>query len=458
MNISKKIKVGVVGDLMLDIYHYGKVERISPEFPVPILHSMTNKSEIYPGGAANVGLQFKHLNAEVVVFGFIDEDFLKLDLDLSGCVSCNWQQPRKHRFYDDNFPMLRYDVEKIPEECNELSVARNGVLEKFTERIRKLDVVVFSNYSKGLFSSAMIKEMINQCNKFNVISVVDPKSDPISWSNCKILKPNYKEAVKMTNSIGWKTQCDALVGMTNCETVVITKSGDGVYGKTNGEYFCYEPKHKIGDINSVIGAGDAFAAYLAASVARGNGIKEATTFAFEAGSEYVRSKHNRPVCPYEVKRHLDRYGAKIINIHELKELRHVIYKDKKWVQTGGCFDILHSGHLKLLGYSKDQGDKLVVVLNSDDSIKRLKGNNRPINSFADRAMVLSYLECVDFIVEFTEDSPENLTREILPDALIKGSDYKNKLMPEAKYAKEVLYCDLMEGKSTTNIISKVKSK
>lgn len=449
---NKKARIAVLGDVGIDVYHYGTVTRVSPEFPVPILKSnSSNHAECCPAMAANVCHQLRHFNASVSLFGFIDSDFindLKPCFDTTGCVLLpTGNVPRKIRFYDSNFPLLRWDIEQ--QNYGESCLPRQQVLDNFASRINEFDIVIMSNYDKGLFDANLISKVIDMCDLCGLTTIVDPKNHPERWSGCTIFKPNAKEATLMTNSTDWREQCDLLQTITCCQSVLITQAGSGVAGKEN-DYFEYRPKNKALDVSSVIGAGDCFLAILSWGTAHGLTIMEASELAFAAGVQYVKARHNNPITPHDLHCAVNPIMAKIMSADEFEGSGKVII-------ANGAFDVLHVGHTELLQYAKSLGDKLVVAINSDESVRRLKGDSRPINSLQNRMELLANLQCVDFVIPFCEDTPYELIKKIKPDIICKGGDYKK----EDVVGNDIVGLDnvclfpYQEGHSTTNLIRKI---
>ena len=212
------------------------------------------------------------------------------------------------------------------------------------------------------------------------------------------------------------------------------------------------------NVNSVIGAGDCFAAVLALGCAHGLPVRDSVRAAFEAGTEYVKNRHNRPLTLYEIHRRLDPLNAKIVDLNTILWLRSVgPFAKCRWVMTNGVHDLLHAGHVATLRAAKDMGDLLVVGLNSDASVRKLKGPDRPILPEAERAVMLAAMEAVDFVVLF-DDSPAEVARAVKPDVLVKGRDYEGKTVLGAEFAHEVAFVDLVQNRSTTKIIKKILKK
>ena len=454
---NNRVKIAVVGDTMIDVYNYGEVSRISPEFPVPILHTKKNDPDVVPGGAGNVCYQFQHFNADASLFSFMDEEAqLHVNFNIDSCADIGrYRIPRKIRYYDGEFPMLRYDIEDT-QNHQEYDEYREYVVKKFEERLPEMDAVILSNYNKGFFDGVIQGRMIRMCNKLGIPTIVDPKDTPNNWYGCTVFKPNTREAYQMTGLKDPYEQCCKLKSDARCDAVVITQQGNGVVCLAD-DYFEYRPKRLVREVSSVIGAGDCFAAVLSLCVAHSIPIKDSINYAFEASAQYVKAKHNRPITLYEVHRRLDPLHAKIIDINSVCYLRHGVYKNERWVLTNGCYDILHSGHLETFQQAKARGDRLVVAINSDTSVRRLKGDSRPIQPLQERQQVVAALECVDFVVSFDEDTPYNVINQIRPHVLVKGAHYAKEEVAGHDLVEEVALIDILPGNSTTNIITKIKN-
>ncbi len=461
---SKRVRVAVIGDSMLDIYKYGKVNRISPEFPVPILHSTDLKQEHFPGGAANVYYQFKHMNADVQLFSPLDWEasdiFSDIGFNIDGCVILPEGEfiPRKIRYYDDEFPLLRQDIEVPNFGTQDMSPVRDRLLANFIKSNHdcKFDVVILSNYNKGTFNKGFAQNAIEHCNVVGVPTIVDPKDNLDWWTGCSYVKPNAAEAVKMTGEKDWGKQCEIFRKHVEMG-VIVTQAGSGIVGMDNGGLFEHRPRTTIKDVNSVIGAGDCFVAVMGLAIAHGETLRDSVKYGFLAGTQYVKERHNRPITVQELHRQVDPLGAKIVSVSELQRLRNGVYKGYKWVLSNGVFDVTHFGHVVCLQTAKSHGDKLIVAINSDESVRRLKGSSRPIIGLEDRMKMVAALECVDFVVSFDEDVPFNVVDALRPDVLVKGSDYRDREISGSNLVGKVVLVDLVPGLSTTDIIGKIKA-
>jgi D-beta-D-heptose 7-phosphate kinase/D-beta-D-heptose 1-phosphate adenosyltransferase len=299
--------------------------------------------------------------------------------------------------------------------------------------------VIFSDYNKGFFGGT---EGFHPPSLYpNSKTIVDPKCGPIKkWKGCTVFKPNAKEAAELSGKTFWKEQAKFFQHELECEAVVITASGDRVSGVWKDQFFCYTPTKRV-DVTSSVGAGDCFCAFFAMCIGHGFGIPEAAEIAYNAGSVYVQHNMNRPVCPAEL------IEDSIVVPEDLKN------RDFNLVFTNGCFDVLHKGHLETLKFAKSKGDKLVVAVNSDASVRRLKGDSRPVVPLEHRMAVLANLKCVDFVVSFDEDTPLQVIKKIKPDVLVKGGDYEKEKIIGADLVEEVFTAPMIEGLSSTSILA-----
>ena len=434
---NRKLSVTVVGDTLIDEYYSTNVSRVSPEFPIPVMRSYNSSPyKTVCGGASNVATQFKYLNTNtnlISILNFYAKEITqkeKVNTDYSLFVDpCH--VPVKKRFYHDDHPIMRWDVESTNYGLNNI----NNIIKNI--KIPESDVVIFSDYDKGLFNK---KIKITD----DYISLVDPKNDMSKWRNCTVFKPNYNEACKLTGETDITKQINKIVKNINCKNVIITKSGEGVYGWNDEEgYIKVLPTNKIEKPESVIGAGDCFMSFLALGLGNSFSLEQSLKFAFKAGRIYVSRKYNQPLCISDFY-----IESKIISNPLFLAMRNF-----KLAMTNGCFDVMHKGHIHSLKEAKKYGDKLCVAINSDASIKRNKGTTRPILPLESRIEVMKSIEFVDFILVFDEDTPENILSVIKPDVYVKGSDYKNKELHGSQYAKRVVLVDLVEGFSTSKFVN-----
>lgn len=435
------LTINVIGDVLIDEYYQVDVDRISPEFPIPVHCSQSESpTKVLCGGAANVANQFKNFNVNVNLISIINPNSQKI-CELNGIstkysiVDSNVTNPVKKRFYKDFHPLIRWDIEQP-----NLGVPNIGdYLEKID--IPDADINIFSDYDKGLFATNWHQKFFKKTK-----SLVDPKKKFNIWENCYLFKPNAIEAQRFVSKNHVVDQLKWIKSLLNCENVVITDSGNCVSAiDDNDKIYHATPHSKILKPESVIGAGDCFMAFLAMAIGSNIELVDCLNIAFEAGTNYVANRYNKPLNPSDffVK------DKVIVNPALLRN------RDFNLVWTNGCFDIMHLAHIQSLKYAKSLGEKLCVGINSDESIKRLKGNNRPIVSLVNRIGMLKALDCVDFIVVLEDDYPQKIIEAIKPNILVKGEDWKGKDIAGANIVDCVEYFPLVDGLSTTNIIQKI---
>jgi D-beta-D-heptose 7-phosphate kinase/D-beta-D-heptose 1-phosphate adenosyltransferase len=459
-NLQNK-NIAIIGDIVLDEYYEVNVQRISPEFPIPVLQTPHENYILKPGGAANVAAQFHHFNVNIFLLTFLNEksleSFINSKINNEYSVFGECKVPVKKRYYDKNkeFPLCRIDVEQPNYGLNDMVTGwRNQLIKQFKNLLsnKKIHAVICSDYNKGLFDETTCQEIIKLCNNANIPTIVDPKACYTQWKNCTIFKPNEKELFAFTQNTDNEIASTIITEKLNCSHVVATFGGKGVSIHSIGSEYQYVPFTQT-ESRSVIGAGDCFIAFLAMSYVHDYTMEECVYIAFHAASLYVKNIHNQPVTPQDLKKIADPVRSKIITPQEL-----VKCKDTKYVFTNGCFDILHVGHIETLRYAKSKGDKLIVGLNTDESVSRLKGKTRPILTFEERSYLLASLEFVDYVIGFNEDTPHELINKIEPDVLVKGGDYTVESVVGTELVNQVYLTKLVENKSTTNIIKKIKDQ
>lgn len=437
--------IAVIGDVCLDEYYNVQTKRLSPEFPIPVMLSGSDQPDrTMPGGAANVAYQLKQLNTKPVLYSLYDEYandmFFKYEITAPPGPNGFVHTPLKKRFYSGDSPMYRWDVEVPNYGLSESLLHEETQYLKSIISYKKFDAVIFSDYNKGLFNSELIF-YVGMDVPNHVLTVVDPKSKDCSkWIGCNVFKPNAQEAFELSGKKDWKDQCDFFMNNLNCDHVVITAGGEGVFGKNGNEYFTYCPNQKV-EVVSVIGAGDSFASFLTVALLQGFTIQEATAIAYEAGSIYVQRRDNPLVKPIELLKEKSVSPTALLNEPNL-------------IFTNGCFDFgLTKAHVELLKYAKSLGGKLVVGINSDWSVAENKGSTRPIMPLEERIAVLSALECVDFVVSFNEKTPYELIKKLNPKKIVKGGDYRPEDVVGNDLAEVVIF-PLVDSCSTTEKLAR----
>lgn len=457
----KSPKILVVGDLMMDHYVFGSCSRISPEAPVQIVD--VTKEENRLGGACNVAHNLITLGAEVELCGVVGEDHnAKILLSLAqekgigtDLVFSTPLRPtiQKSRILVSNQQILRIDYEK--KEALEDSLLEK-IFEAISKRIEEFDALVASDYQKGVLDQKMISKLIALARAHQKIILCDPKgNDYLKYKGATLLTPNKKEAFEATG-IEIKDEKSLFCALqklkSECDLTysIITLSEGGI-GMLDEKMEVIPTQAQ--EVYDVTGAGDTVISALAFALSQNQSIQEACHFANTAAAVVV-AKVGSAVASLEEILRFEKNQKKTSKIIPLEALP----KSKNIVFTNGCFDILHRGHVQYLQEAKTLGDLLVVGLNSDSSIRALKGEDRPINSQEDRAYLLASLECVDYVIIFDELTPYKLIKEISPRFLVKGKDYENKEVVGSEFAQEVRLLEFLDGKSTTKIIEKIKGE
>jgi len=463
-------KILVIGDLMIDHYLWGSCDRISPEAPVQVIN-INNESRLL-GGAGNVIKNLYSLDAKVDVISVIGECEASAelkDLLLAIKVSAKYLITQKDRITSKKSRIIaahqqvaRFDRES----SNEINTkSEESIINIFQKIVNNYDVILLSDYGKGLLTSNLTQSIITIANKNKKKVLVDPKGlDYSKYKGAFLLTPNKKEASEATNIIikdkeSLKKAMMILKEQCNLALSLVTLSDEGIAFFDNKLRIYPTTAREVFDVT---GAGDTVLASLGYALASNNEIDEAIKFANLASGVVVgkigsataslneiidyESSLNKPSSDKHIKS-----ASEISSIvNELKN------KGKKIVFTNGCFDILHLGHVKYLEAAKNLGDILILGLNSNKSVKRLKGKNRPINNQSDRAYILASLEVVDYVVIFDEDTPINLIKLIQPDVLTKGKDYEDQYIVGQDVAKELKLINFIDGKSTSKTIKKIK--
>jgi D-beta-D-heptose 7-phosphate kinase/D-beta-D-heptose 1-phosphate adenosyltransferase len=468
-----------VGDLMLDEFVYGEVSRISPEAPAPVI--AVQRSETNIGGAGNVARNIAAIGARCIFVGLVGDDatgrMLAAELGsepkIEPVLVRDPSRPttRKVRFVSEHFSthMLRADWEIAAAATGEVE---QRLLDAILPQLARADIVLLSDYAKGVLTARVIRETIDTANKLGKRVIVDPKSANFAiYRGATLLTPNRKEFAAATRSaaatddeIAAAAQ-DAMT-LAECEAMLVTKSEHGMTLVPRGGEPIHVPALPV-KVRDVSGAGDTVAAVLAVVLASGADWATAMRAASAAAAVAVSKNGTAVVTPSELRR-------RILPHAELAAEDKIIASDadldarlKEWRREGlrvgftnGCFDILHPGHVKVLTAARGACDRLIVGLNSDASVRRLKGESRPVQNERARAEVLAALEAVDLVAIFEEDTPIRLITRIEPSVLVKGGDYTHEQVVgheivAAKGGKVVLV-DILPGFSTTSLVARAR--
>lgn len=476
-------RVLVVGDLMLDRYSYGNAERLSPDAPVPIL--AIEKQEQRPGGAANVCLDLLALDCDVDVVGIVGDDeagsALCDAMEQAGCntdgVIATDQRPTtvkhsyiglaQHRHAQKMFRVDHEDRQPIDDALESRIVA------SVAERIAQADVLCIEDYDKGALTHQVCRLIIVLASQANVPVLVDPAaiSDYSKYQGATTITPNRIEALRALgqpevgdlDTSALEKTATTLRTQLELDTVVLTADRHGAFLVTENNQ-CWLPA-RARKVYDVTGAGDMVLAVLAGAIANGCDWQTAVRLANVAAGLEVERFGIVPIPLSQVLLGVladahDSLGKQRSLEDLAREVAAHRQAGRTIAMTNGCFDILHAGHVAFLREARTQGDLLVVALNTDDSIRQLKGDDRPVNSQDDRVLVLGELQSVDYIVLFDQDTPIDVIQAIKPDVLIKGADYTRETVVGHEIVEahggRVHLVPLVAGRSTTNIIAKAR--
>ena len=464
-------KILVVGDLMIDHYLWGGCERISPEAPVQVVDIAKETTVL--GGAGNVINNLITLGASVSVASVIGDDEngleLKRMLDDIGAKSDALVNQRgrktskKSRIIASSQQILRYDKES-KDAISDDSVSL--IIDAISECISKVDTVILSDYGKGVITPVLAQAVITLAKKHHIKVLVDPKgSDSRKYRGASLLTPNKKEAseatgIEIDSDEALKEALEYLKSTCELEISMITLSEDGI-ALLDSEVKRFATVAQ--EVFDVTGAGDTVIASIAYALSAKKSIDEAARFANLAAGVVVGKIGSATVSldeieAYEASLHKSSSDAHIKSFEQIDTIvKRAKANAQRVVFTNGCFDILHVGHVKYLQEAKSFGDILIVGLNSDSSVRELKGPTRPINGEDDRAYLLAALEAVDYVVKFSDDTPYELIKMIAPDVLVKGGDYEGKTVVGTEFASELKLVEFVQGKSTTTTIEKIQA-
>lgn len=462
-------RVLVIGDVMLDRYMSGDTSRISPEAPVPVVRIRRTEERV--GGAGNVALNIKSLGGEATLLGIVGADpeaeVLKNLLVQSG-VTCEFSvAPKKAtltklRILSRHQQLIRLDFEdEFHGECRETLNAA------FITAIKNTKVVILSDYGKGTLQE--VQKFIQMCKEKNLTVLVDPKADFEYYRGATMITPNLKEFEAVVGACRDEAEivskAQAALNQYDLQGLLVTRGAEGMSLIRRGEVPVHLPAKAL-DVFDVTGAGDTVIATFATCLAAGQDPVMAMRIANLAAGIVVSKVGTATASETELQHALDQEKSYLKGLVTEDELLRLVNMTRSYgekiVMTNGCFDILHPGHVAYLEQAKALGHKLIVAVNDDASVKRLKGTERPINKVTDRMKVLSGLESVDWVVPFTEDTPARIIAKILPDVLVKGGDWTVAQIAGADavlaHGGEVRTLTFVDGHSTTKIIEKILSE
>ena len=460
----------VVGDVMLDRYWQGPTARISPEAPVPVVK--VDHIEERPGGASNVALNLASLGCPVWLVGATGEDevarVLQTRLEAAGVYCSFIQQPHrptitKLRILSQRQQLIRLDFEEAFELSADVVSAQVETL------LDKAGVLLLSDYGKGVLSDSQL--LIKKARARGIPVIVDPKgTDFTRYCGATLLTPNMSEFEAVVGVCASESELvekgQALLESLSLEALLVTRSENGMTLLRLGQPELHLPT-RAKEVFDVTGAGDTVIATLAAALASGEELPKAAALANIAAGVVVGKLGTATVSLPELRRGIQKVqGGSDKGVVSQDQLLMVVeearVQGERIVFTNGCFDLLHPGHVGYLEQAKKQGDRLVVAVNDDASVERLKGAGRPINNVERRMAVLAGLQAVDWVVAFNEDTPLSLLTQLKPDVLLKGGDYTVDEVVGHElvngYGGKVMVLDFLDDCSTTAVVAKIKNQ
>ena len=468
-----------VGDLMLDEFVYGEVSRISPEAPAPVI--AVQRSETNIGGAGNVARNIASLGASCIFVGLVGDDVAGAQLEtalsreprIESVLVRDPARPttRKARFVSEHFSthMLRADWELAAPATDE---TEQKLIDAALPLIARADILLLSDYAKGVLTARVIRNLIDAARRAQKRVIVDPKNLNFAiYRGATLLTPNRKEFSEATRSRADSTESIAeaaqdAMQLADCEAILVTRSEHGMTLVPRRGEAIHVPAVPV-KVRDVSGAGDTVAAVLAATLAAGADWDTGLRMASAAAAVAVGKKGTATVTREELRRKILPHAYLAAEEKILGSDADLKAQVEEWREEGlrvgftnGCFDILHPGHVKVLTAARAACDRLIVGLNSDLSVRRLKGEGRPVQNERARAEVLAALEAVDLVAIFDEDTPLRLIAAIRPSVLVKGGDYTRETVVGHEIVEEaggtVLLVDTLPGHSTTSLVNRAK--
>ncbi|HKI73684.1 MAG TPA: bifunctional D-glycero-beta-D-manno-heptose-7-phosphate kinase/D-glycero-beta-D-manno-heptose 1-phosphate adenylyltransferase HldE [Pseudomonadales bacterium] len=456
-----------IGDAILDRYWHGATDRVSAEAPIPVVDVKETEERL--GGAANVALNVAALGARASLVAVIGKDdsgvLLKAKLDTAGirhrlCEVDDYPTITKLRILSRRQQLLRADFEKI------VDIEVDRLMPYYEAALAESDAVILSDYDKGALADPA--PLIAAARAAGKPVLVDPKFKDFSvYAGATVIKPNQQEFTRAVG--GWNSEsefvskCRALIERLGIEALLVTRHTQGMTLVRKDREELHLPARSR-EVYDVVGAGDTVVAVVASSLAAGATLEDAVGIATYAAGIVVARSGTASVSAPELKLEVANtmsYGNGVMSKEQLLiAVAEARQRKEKIVFTNGCFDILHAGHVDYLSEARECGDRLIVAVNDDASVHRLKGEGRPINAVDRRMTMLAGLSAVDWVVSFPEDTPETLLAELKPDVLVKGGDYNIDQVVGAdivrSYGGDVKVLKLVEGTSTSALVQKIR--
>ena len=463
------MNVLVIGDVMVDINYFSKIERNAPEANIPIYNILDVNFIL--GGASNVANNLKCLDMNVELISVVGNDVygnkIKTLLENSKInnklfIDNERKTTQKNRIFNSNSIVVRYDIEDTMDISEIIS---NNIINYVKEK-KNIHSIIISDYDKGVITYSLCQSIIKYCNDNNIYTFVDPKLKNYSkYYGCFCFKPNLNESQKISQCSEFPKIFDFIKKNIQPKHIIITCGENGIYVNNISEHIKHKKNIKLLDVT---GAGDVVISILVCCFFKYNDIYISSKISNYIAGKSVEVLGNYTVNIKDVEEYYEEISLKNMNVdndnsylynkviyyNEIDKL--IQFQNKNVVFTNGCFDIIHSAHLRLLNFSKKQGNLLIVGLNSDDSIKQLKGETRPINDIHERTELLLNLNIVDYIVIFSENTPYNILKHIRPNVIVKGGDYTKENVIGGEFANEILLFDYVKNKSTSLVLEKIK--
>ena len=462
-------RVVVAGDVMLDRYLFGSTGRISPEAPVPVVH--VQQSDDRPGGAGNVAVNLAALGVTTSLVGVVGKDEAARSLasilgergiDCAFAEAADRPTITKTRVQSRGQQLIRLDEE------NAVAMPGDAVATALAGTLQGAGAVVLSDYGKGALAD--VQTMIRSCRDAGVPVLVDPKGANFDkYRGASLITPNQSEFEAVAgiaeSDEDLVERARAMMRRLELDALLVTRSEKGMLlVEADGEPLFLSTQAR--EVYDVTGAGDTVIATLAAAVASGQSLGSAAALANLAAGLVVRKIGVATVTPGELSAALHQRGQGGRGLVDLDTLLALVaeshQRKERVIMTNGCFDVLHAGHVAYLEEAKSLGDRLIVAVNDDESVRRLKGESRPVNALEDRMLVLAGLAAVDWVVPFSEDTPARLVEAVLPDVLVKGGDYKPEEIAGARdvleNGGEVRVLAFRDGHSSSRIIDRLRDE
>jgi D-beta-D-heptose 7-phosphate kinase/D-beta-D-heptose 1-phosphate adenosyltransferase len=467
------MKVIVIGDIMIDINYFSKIERCAPESADVHIHDIYETSYIL-GGASNVAQNLYNLNVDVELVSVIGNDnygkkiqtlLEEKNIKHKLFVDTSRKTTQKNRIFNNNKLSVRYDIEERTPINGEL---QNNIFE-YIKTKNDVVAIVISDYDKGVLHFDLTKEIIEYANLNNILTFVDPKvNNYFKYQNCFCFKPNLMESELISGKKNVKDIISFLQENIKSEHLIITCGKDGIIVDDLDTLIKHQDEINVVDVT---GSGDIVLTIIVyvylflckdiviaskiANYIAGKGVSVVGNYIININDINNYLQANNIIC-----KTTKNTSTKVIYDFDCNKILKIKsrHNHNKITFTNGCFDILHSAHIKLLQFAKSCGDILVVGLNSDESIKRLKGESRPINLIDERSSILSLFDFIDYIIVFNDDTPLNIIKTLQPNIIVKGSDYKKENVVGKEYVDEIVLFDFIDNKSSSLVINKIQNQ